>query len=291
LRESRRNFLNGVLFISPWIVGFLIFTLYPVLSSLYYSLAEYNVISDPIFIGIKNYLQLFTDDNLFYTVLFNTGYMIIYGVTLTMAVTLVVAIILNNRKLKGMSFFRVVFFIPTLVPLVILSILWLWLFQPDSGLVNAILKVFHINGPGWFSSTQWSKPTFILMAIWCGGNFIIIFLAGLQEISESLYESVEIDGGNFLHKVWFIMLPMLRPVLLFNAITAMIRVFQSFAESFIITEGGPNNTTNFYSLYLYQNAFLYQKMGYASAMAWIMLVIALVITILLIKSMKWGQTE
>jgi ABC-type sugar transport systems, permease components len=224
-------------------------------------------------------------------VLYNTGYMIMYGVTLTMVVTLTVAILLNNRRLKGLSFFRVVFFIPTLVPIVILSILWLWLFQPDSGLVNEALRLIHIEGPGWFASLHWSKPAFMLMAIWCGGNYIIIFLAGLQEISETLYEAVEIDGGNFWHKLWYVTLPQLRPVILFNAITAMIAVFQSFAESFIITQGGPNNTTNFYSLYLYQNAFLYHKMGYASAMAWIMLVIALVITLILIKSMKWGQTE
>ncbi len=291
MKESRRNLRNGLLFVSPWMIGFLLFTLYPVLNSLYYSLTEYNVISDPVFVGLRNYLQLFTDDKLFYIVLYNTGYMIIYGVTLTIAVTLAIAIILNNRKLKGLSFFRVVFFIPTLVPMVILSILWLWLFQPDSGLVNELLRILHISGPGWFASQQWSKPAFMLMAIWCGGNYIIIFLAGLQEISQTLYEAVEIDGGNALQKIWYVTLPQLRPVIFFNAITAMINVFQSFAESFIITQGGPNNTTNFYSLYLYQNAFLYRKMGYASAMAWIMLVIALLITLILIKTMKWGQTE
>jgi multiple sugar transport system permease protein len=291
MKESRRNLVNGLLFVSPWIIGFLVFTLYPIICSLYYSFTDYNVISKPFFTGFQNYIQLFTADPLFFTSLYNTGYMIAFGVTLTVVVTLAIAVLLNNPALKGLSFFRVIFFIPTLVPLVILSILWLWLFQSDNGLVNELLRLIHINGPGWFASQQWSKPAFVLMSIWCGGNFIIIFLAGLQEIPESLYEALDIDGGGTFHKFWFITLPLLKPVILFNTITGIINTFQSFAESFIITQGGPNNTTNFYSLYLYQNAFLYRKMGYASAMAWVMLIIALIITLVLIKSMKWGRTE
>ncbi len=282
--------INGLLFISPWIVGFMLFTLYPILSSFYYSLTDYNVISSPKFVGLQNYIQLFKD-GLFYTSLYNTLYMIVFGVTLTMITTLIIAIALNDKRLKRVSFFRVIFFIPTLVPTVILSILWIWLLQPDNGLVNTVLNFFHIPGPGWFASLTWSKPAFILMAVWAGGNYIIIFLAGLQDIPQTLYEAVDIDGGTTWHKIWYVTLPMLKPVILFNVITAILNAFQSFAEAFIITQGGPNNSTNFYALYLYQNAFLYQHMGYASAMAWIMLVITLVLTMFLLKTTSWGKVD
>ncbi|WP_026486426.1 carbohydrate ABC transporter permease [Caldanaerobius polysaccharolyticus] len=290
MKESRRNMINGLLFISPWIVGFMLFTLYPILSSFYYSLTDYNVISSPKFVGLQNYIQLFKD-GLFYTSLYNTLYMIVFGVTLTMITTLIIAIALNDKRLKRVSFFRVIFFIPTLVPTVILSILWIWLLQPDNGLVNTVLNFFHIPGPGWFASLTWSKPAFILMAVWAGGNYIIIFLAGLQDIPQTLYEAVDIDGGTTWHKIWYVTLPMLKPVILFNVITAILNAFQSFAEAFIITQGGPNNSTNFYALYLYQNAFLYQHMGYASAMAWIMLVITLVLTMFLLKTTSWGKVD
>jgi len=288
MKQSKRDIINGLLFISPWIIGFLLFTLYPILSSFYYSLTDYNAISTPNFIGLQNYVQLFKDD-LFYTSLYNTLYMIVIGVTLIILTTLIIAIALNDKRLKNVSFFRVIFFIPTLVPTVILSILWIWLLQPDSGLVNTVLNFFHIPGPGWFASLTWSKPSFILMFIWAGGNYIIIFLAGLQDIPETLYEAVEIDGGTIWHKIWYITIPLLKPVILFNVITAVLNIFQSFAESFIITQGGPNNTTNFYALYLYQNAFLYHHMGYASAMAWIMLIITLGLTLLLLKTSNWGK--
>lgn len=288
MKQSKRDIINGLLFISPWIIGFLLFTLYPILSSFYYSLTDYNAISTPNFIGLQNYVQLFKDD-LFYTSLYNTLYMIVIGVTLIILTTLIIAIALNDKRLKNVSFFRVIFFIPTLVPTVILSILWIWLLQPDSGLVNTVLNFFHIPGPGWFASLTWSKPSFILMFIWAGGNYIIIFLAELQDIPETLYEAVEIDGGTIWHKIWYITIPLLKPVILFNVITAVLNIFQSFAESFIITQGGPNNTTNFYALYLYQNAFLYHHMGYASAMAWIMLIITLGLTLLLLKTSNWGK--
>lgn len=291
MKQERRNLINGLLFISPWIIGFLLFTVYPVLNSLYYSLCDYNIVQEPEFIGFKNYIDLFTNDKLFYTTLRNTFYMVFVGLTITIIVTLIISVILNVKRLKGLSFFRVVFFIPTLVPLVILAILWQWVLQPDSGVLNTLLRYIGIEGPGWFASPTWSKPAFILMAIWGAGNIIIIFLAGLQDIPDSLYEAVSIDGGSFMHQFYYVTLPMLRPVILYNVITGIIRVFQSFAESFIITQGGPDNSTMFYSLYLYQNAFQYVKMGYASAMAWILLIIALAFTIALFRFTGWGQTE
>ncbi|WP_077623312.1 carbohydrate ABC transporter permease [Sediminibacillus massiliensis] len=289
---EKRNLRNGLLFISPWIIGFLCFTAIPLFSSLYYSFTEYNLINEPNFVGLDNYKKLLFEDNLFFTVLGNTMYMIFIGLTVTTVVTIFIAILLNTKNIKGLSFFRVVFFIPTLVPFVVLAILWIWILQPESGVVNSALGVFGINGPGWFSSPAWAKPGFILMSIWMSGNMILIYLAALGDIPKSLYEAASIDGANVFRKVFHITLPMLRPAILFNSITGMIAVFQSFAEAFIITDGGPDNSTLFYSLYLYRNAFQYFNMGYASALAWVLLVIALTMTLTFFKlSKKWGLED
>lgn len=292
MNMTRKNVLNGLLFISPWIVGFLCFTAYPLISSFYYSLTDYDIINQPVFVGLENYKTLFTGDDLFYKVLKNTLYMVFVGISVITVCTIFISILLNNKKIKGMAFFRVVFFLPTLVPFVILSILWVWVLQPDSGVVNTILGWVGIEGPGWFSSPTWAKPSFILMGLWGAGGSIIIYLAGLQGIPESLYEAASIDGANSMQKVFSVTLPMLRPVILFNVITGIIGTFQSFAETFIITQGGPNGSTMFYSLYLYQNAFQYAKMGYASAMAWVLLLIALTFTLILFKvSSRWGNND
>jgi multiple sugar transport system permease protein len=283
-RMQRREFITAMIFISPWILGLLSFTLYPICLSAWYSLTEYKVLSDPRFTGFKNYVDLFKD-NIFRTSLYNTGYIVLIGVPVTLISALLVAILLNFKKLKGLSFFRVVFFIPTLVPLIINCLLWLWLLQ-DNGLINAILRVFGIRGPLWLGSPAWSKPALILMMIWgCGGS-IIIFLAGLQDIPETLYESASLDGANFAQQTWHITIPMLAPVILFNAVNLVIAAFQWFAEPFVMTQGGPNNSTMFYSLYLYNNAFRFFKMGYASAMAWILLMIALAIIFLLFRGLR-----
>lgn len=290
-KTDRKNLRNGLLFISPWIIGFLLFTAYPLFSSLYYSLTDYNIINEPVWVGLDNYVKLFTGDSLFYKVLYNTLFMIVVGISVTTVGSVFIAILLNNRRIRGLAFFRVVFFLPTLVPLVVLSILWIWVLQPDNGVLNTILGFIGIEGPGWFSSPFWAKPAFVLMAFWGSGQMIIIYLAGLQGISDSLYEAASIDGASSWRQVLHITIPMLKPVIVFNVITGMIGTLQSFAESFIITNGGPDGSTMFYSLYLYQNAFQYAKMGYASAMAWILLVIALLITLFLFKLSNGFKAE
>ena len=283
-KQEVKGLISGLLFISPWIAGFLLFTLYPIAQSFYFSLTEFNVIRPPVFIGFQNYVNLFNDP-IFWTSLRNTMYMIVFGVTSTIFTALCVAILLNHKKLKGLSFFRVVFFVPTLMPLIINCILWLWLLQPNDGLINSVLGIIGIPGPPWFASPLWSRPALILMMIWGSGGAIIIFLAGLQEIPETLYESAQLDGANFLQMTLRITVPMLSPIILFNTVMMVIGVFQYFAEPLIMTEGGPNNSTLFYSLYLYQNAFRFFRMGYASAMAWILLIIALSIILLLFKGL------
>ena len=288
-RMRRAETRNGLLFVLPWIIGFLAFTLYPILSSLYYSLCDYSVIKTPVFVGIKNYTNLFQDKT-FLTACFNTGYMILLGVPLATLFAVAVSVILNSKRLKRTGWLRVVFFIPTLVPTVVACLLWIWVMQPETGVMNTLLGYIGIRGPGWLSSPAWAKPAFILMMIWTCGNAIIIYLAGLQDISESLYEAARIDGAGFLRETVSITLPLLRPTITYNVVTLIIGVFQWFAEPYIMTQGGPNNATMFYSLYLYQNAFTYFKMGYASAQAWIMLVVALVIILILFKVLKFGET-
>ncbi len=286
----RKEARNGFLFVLPWIIGFLAFTLYPIASSLYYSLCNYNVISKPVFIGITNYVNLFKDKT-FVKACLNTVYMIAIGVPLTTFVAVLVSLLLNNKKLRGTGWMRVVFFIPTLVPTVVACLLWIWVMQPDSGIVNSVLGYLHIPGPGWLSSPTWAKPAFILMMIWTCGNAIIIYLAGLQDVSETLYDAAAIDGANFWQQALHISVPLIRPTILYNVTILIIGVFQWFAEPYIMTEGGPSNATMFYSLYLYQNAFSFFKMGFASAQAWIMLIVAMIIILVLFKVFKFNDTE
>ena len=288
IREAR----NGLLFITPWIFGFLVFTLYPIVASLYYSLCNYSVIKAPVFIGLQNYKALF-QDKVFLKTISNTLYMMCLGVPITTIIAVGVSVMLNHKKLNQTytGIFRVLFFLPTLIPTVVACLLWIWVMQPDSGIVNQLLGYIGIKGPGWLSSPTWSKPSFILMMIWTCGKAIIIYLAGLQDISETLYEAAELDGAGFIKKTFYVTIPLMKSTILYNVVTLIIGVLQWFAEPYIITSGGPDNSTMFYSLYLYNNAFSYFKMGYASAQAWIMLIFALLIILLLFKGFKFGQTD
>lgn len=288
IREAR----NGLLFITPWIFGFLVFTLYPIVASLYYSLCNYSVIKAPVFIGLQNYKALF-QDKVFLKTISNTLYMMCLGVPITTIIAVGVSVMLNNKKLNQVytGIIRVLFFLPTLIPTVVACLLWIWVMQPDSGIVNQLLGYIGIKGPGWLSSPTWSKPSFILMMVWTCGNAIIIYLAGLQDISETLYEAAELDGAGFIKKTFYVTIPLMKSTILYNVVTLIIGVLQWFAEPYIITSGGPDNSTMFYSLYLYNNAFSYFKMGYASAQAWIMLIFALLIILLLFKGFKFGQAD
>ena len=285
----RREARNGLLFVMPWIIGLLVFTLYPILASFYYSLCNYTVIKPPRYIAFANYKALFSDRT-FLASCRNTLYMICIGVPVTTIVAVGVSILLNYKKIRGTSWMRVVFFIPTLVPTVVACLLWIWVMQPDTGVVNTILGYLGIRGPGWLSSVQWAKPAFILMMIWTCGNAIIIYLAGLQDIPETLYDAAAIDGAGFVKQTFHLTIPLLRPTILYNVVTLIIGVFQWFTEPYIMTEGGPSNATMFYSLYLYQNAFSFFKMGYASAQAYIMLIVAMIIILVLFKLLRFNET-
>ncbi len=283
---ERRNLCVGLFFVSPWLIGLVVFYLYPIAASLYYSLTDYNVLQPPSFTGLSNYQQIFADP-LFWTSLANTAFMVFVGIPVYTVVDIAVAILLN-AKVPGQAFYRAVVFMPTLIPVVVLSILWDWLLNPQTGLVNLSLRSVGINGPGWFANPDWTKPGFVFMTLWTTGNAVVIYLAGLQDVDQTLYEAADVDGANWWYKIRHITIPSLSPVILFNVILAIIASFQFFTQAFIITNGGPLNASLFYSLYLYQNAFSYLHMGYASGLAWILLVIALALTVFVLRSSaKW----
>lgn len=289
-RMERRNLAMGLLFASPWIVGFVVFTLYPLVMSIYYSFTSFNVVQPAVWVGLNNYRELFFEDPIFWKALYNTLYFTVFSVPLCLASGLGIAMLLN-QKLPGQSVFRTLFFLPSIVPIVASAVLWLWVLNPESGLVNSLLmQWFGIQGPGWIASPEWSKPSLILMSVWGIGGAMVIFLAGLADVPPSLYEVAELDGAGAWAKFRHVTLPMLTPTILFNLVMGLISSFQYFTQVYVMTggKGSPVDTTMFYALYLYRNSFYYLRMGYASAMAWMLFVVILAATVgVLVSSRKW----
>ena len=286
----RRQWAGGVACAAPWIVGFLVFGGGPMLFSLVISFCDYDVLNPPAFTGTNNYQWMFTQDTLFPLALGNTLYMLI-GVPLGMAASLAIALLLN-LKIRGIAVWRTFFYLPSIVPLVAASVLWIWIFNPEGGLINLILRGVGIGGPLWLQAPQWSKPALIIMGLWGAGGGMIIWLAGLKGINEQLYEAVAIDGANTWQKFVHITLPQLTPYIFFNLIMGLIGTFQIFSQAFIMTQGGPVNSTLFYVYHLFNNAFRYGHMGYASAMAWVLFVIVLGVTIVQWQlSKRWVHYE
>ena len=289
-RAERRHLRNGLLFASPYIVGFLAFTLYPLLASIYYSLCQYNVIKPAVWVGFENFHTLFTNDPIFWKSLYNTLFFTVFSVPLGLSFSIALALLLN-QKVNGMSVYRTVFFLPTIVPIVASAVLWLWVLNPESGLINGMLRQFAgIDGPGWIADEYWSKPSLILMSLWSVGGAMVIFLAGLADVPQSLYEVADIDGAGRWAKFRHVTLPMLTPTILFNLVMGLIGSFQYFTQVYVMTggRGGPIDSTMFYALYLYRNSFCYLRMGYASAMAWLLFLVILAATLtVLISSKRW----
>lgn len=283
--RDRRNFKVGMLFLLPWTIGFLVFTLYPMAASFIYSFTIYHA-RDPLeWIGLGNYLNLLKDD-LFWKSLGNTLYMVAIGVPLTLLASFLCAVLLN-LKVRGQSIYRVIYFLPSIVPTVASTILWMWILNPQTGILNTVLGYFGIAGPNWMTNPAWSKPGLILLGMWGMGATIVIYLSGLQDVPTSLLEAAELDGASWWQRLWNITVPLVSPITLFNLITGVIAQFQYFAQAYVFRGfqalGYPLNSTLFYSVYLYQNGFLWMKMGYASAMAWVLFLIILVCTLLLLK--------
>ena len=266
-------------FTSPWVIGFLSFGIYPIIISFYYSLCQYDVLREPMFIGLENYRTILYEDAYFWKTIWNTLYYTIFRVPINIFLSLLIAILLN-RTLKASGLIRATFFLPSLISGVALSVIWIWIFNPQIGLLNTILAFFGLKGPLWLQDENWSKLSLVIMSTWSiGGGRMLVFLAALQNVNPNLYEALKLDGGNDLHCFWHITLPLISPVIFLWSVIEVIASMQIFTEAFIMTKGGPLESTLFYNLYLYNQAFENFNMGYASALAWILLVITLIITL------------
>ena len=286
-RLRRRELWPALLFISPWVIGFAWFQLYPIVASVYYSFTEYNIMQPPVFVGLANFQQLFGNDDLFKQALGHTAIFTLFSVPLDLAVALFFAILLN-RNIPGRPFFRTAFYFPSVVPSVATGILWIMLLNPQGGLVNAVLGVFGIPSIPWLVSPEWAMPSLILLSVWGIGPTVVIFLAGLQDVPRVLYEAAQMDGANALRLIRHVTIPMLSPVILFNLVIGIIYALQQFDLPFIIfgsaqtasNPGGPLNAALLYSVQLFTVAFRQFQMGYAAAMAWILFVIIFVLSLL-----------
>ncbi len=287
-----REALSFYLFIAPWTLGFLLFILGPILAVLALGFTQYDVILPVKWIGTANFQELLQDP-LFRISLGNTVYIVLGAVPTGMVVAFVIALLLN-QKVRGMAAYRTGYFIPSIVPAVASAALWLYLLQPQWGLVNGFLDLFGIKGPTWLASTVWSKPAIIMLMIWASGGTMIIYLAGLQDIPATLYEAASIDGASRLRQLWHVTLPLMTPTIFFTLVMGIIGTFQVFSVVFVLTDGmgGPLNSTLVYLIYVYRNAFAFLRMGYASAMSLILFLIILVLTLVNVTlSRHWVYSE
>lgn len=289
-RWDRKRLLVGLAFVSPWLVGFAWFMAYPILSSLHLSFCDFSVLRPPRWVGLANYREAFSEDEYFWTAVGNTLYMF---AELPLAMVLgVTAAVLLNRAWRSIPFFRALYYLPYMLPTVTVALMWLWILNPRFGLLNGILASLGIEGPGWLSSKEWSKPAFILMDLWGVGGGAVIYLAALQGVPQELYESAQLDGAGPVARFRHVTVPMLSPTVFFMLVTGVIGIFQYFTQTYVTTRGGPENSTLFYGLYVYMNAFEHFRMGYACALAWLLFVVALIATWLIFRtSVRWVYYE
>ena len=278
MRTTRWQRWSGLLFITPWLITFLWFTLGPFIASIFLSFTNYRFIGLPTWIGLDNYVRLFTDDPKFIRSIINTLYYTAVHVPGIMIMAFFVAILLN-QKVKGQPIYRTAFYLPSVTAGVATAYLWILLLQPN-GLVNQFLGLVGIDGPNWLTSSTWAMPALILMSFWGLGTTMIIYLAALQGIPQHLYEAASVDGAGVIRKMWHVTVPMMTPAIFLTAVLQIIGSWQVFTQALIVTNGGPRDSTLFILLHLYRTGFEYFQMGYASAIAWVLFVIILVFTII-----------
>jgi multiple sugar transport system permease protein len=289
-RQVLRQHLDGWLFASPWIIGFFLWTVGPMLASLVIAFTNWDLITSPTYVGLKNFATMVTDDLVWKSLQVTTVYALV-SVPLHIVFGMMLALLLN-AGVRGQRFYRTAFYLPSVLSGVAVALLWRWLFSTEFGLFNLLLSYVGITGPSWLGDPQWAMPSLILMSLWGVGAGTIIYLASLQGIPTDLYEAAEVDGATAWTKFWRITLPLMTPVLFFQLVTGFIVALQVFTQAFIMTSGGPNNATLFYLLYLYRNAFEYFRMGYASALAWVLFIYILVLTLLIYwSSNRWVYYE
>lgn len=277
--RGRHDTLTGWLWISPWIVGFLAFLLIPVLMSLYFSFTDYPLLEPPLWTGASNYTRML-DDGVFLGALRKTLVYAAVSIPLSTALALLIAALLNARVRAG-GFFQAVVFVPTLVPMAASAMIWLWLLNGEHGMVNRALRAVGLPTPNWLTDPAWAMPALVLISLWGVGQAVVLYLAALKEVPEQLYEAAAIDGMNAPRRFWSITLPMISPVILFNVVTLLIGTMQFFVVPYIITKATPGSDPRamyFFTMYLYDNAFVYGHMGYACAQAWVQLLIILALT-------------
>ena len=287
LSPTTRDTINGILFAMPWLLGLTIFWIYPILASAYYSFTEYNGVQSPTWVGLQNYIDIFTNDEDFKNAVFNT--FVFAGVSIPLAIVFAFGLaMLLNAKIRFQVVYRTVYFLPTLVPEVALALVWVYLFTPVTGLINAPFNWLGVKGPCWLACAAWTRQTMVMLALWLIGQQIVLYLAGLQDVPQDLYDAADVDGAGFLNKFRHITLPMMTPVVFFHLITSVIGALQFFTIPYIMvgSTGGPGQSLLFYSIYLYKQAFTFFHMGYASALAWLLFMVALVITLLIFRSAR-----
>ncbi len=285
-RAERRNFVLGLLFISPWAVGFVAFLLYPLLYTLRISFTEYSGFGEPVWTGLENYRRLFEDD-MFWTSLYNTFYYTALAVPVGVVVAMIIALAMN-QPLPEVAIYRAMLYLPSVLPLFAVSFIFITLLDPTKGLANQLLRALHLPTPNWFGDPRYAKIAIVALAQLGAGQVALIFLAGLKGIPTTLYEAAKIDGAGTWRRFWNITLPLMTPVILYDLILGISLGLQVFTQAYIITEGGPANSTTFYVFYLYSNAFRYSQMGYASAMAWILFILTFVLAMVVFRwSRRW----
>jgi multiple sugar transport system permease protein len=282
-RWKKRETWLFYLCISPWLIGFFIWTAGPMIYSFYLSLTTWDLFTAPQWVGLYNYQDLFTDNPDFWQSLKVTAIYSFASVPLSLVVALALALLLNS-KVRGIAFFRTIFYLPSVLPAIAVAVLWIWVFNPSYGILNILLALVGIEGPKWLGDPNWALPALILMSLWSLGGSMIIFLAGLKGISSTLYEAAELDGANKTQQLFSITIPQLTPTIFFNLVMSIIGSFQVFTQAYAMTEGGPQKSTLFYMYYLFDMAFIKFRMGYASALAWVLFIIILVFTLLVIRS-------
>jgi multiple sugar transport system permease protein len=287
---QRRNDIDGYLFIMPWLIGMVFLTVGPMVASFVLSFTHYEILGPVTFIGLENYTDILTDDRLFWQSMQNTFFYVVGSVPVRLIIALLLAVLLN-MKFSGTRLFRTIFYLPSVTSGVAVATVWLWMFEPTYGVINNVLRFFGLPGPPWLGSLTWAMPSIIIMSWIYIGSMMVIFLAGLQGIPRHLYEAAEIDGAGRLMQFRNITLPMLSPTIFFNLVMAIITSFQVFTNVYVMTRGGPANATLVYMLYLYNQAFRYIQMGYASALAWILFVIILLITLIQFRASGWVYYE
>jgi multiple sugar transport system permease protein len=287
LKKFWRENGPGLLFISPWLVGFLVFMGWPFLRSVYLSFTSYDVVTAPRWIGLANYQTLLHDDPVFWQSLWITLRYAVFAVPLAIVAGVALALLLNV-EVRGQAIFRTIFYLPSVVPSVATAVVFVWILNPEIGLINGLLRGIGIEGPAWLSDTKWAPWSLVLMSLWGVGGSMVIYLAGLKDIPTHLYEAARIDGAKGRHLLRHVTLPLLTPVIFFNLVMGVINAFQYFTEAYVMTRGGPEGSTTFYALYLFQRSWQYLDMGYASAMAWVLFLVVLGVTALLFRSQrKW----